>query len=324
MFVKKSLLYVMYPAVIFLLLFNGVADEIIVETHPEGQNVQYYREVDGVWQDSVAKSMAPGLTRNIGSRFSDWREGTVAQAIVTPDFTRSGVYEVYVTWSQSANLKNVKYTVNHADGESNIFSNQDGWGQIGEPNHSKWISLGRFNFSRGRGNSLRVDASEARGAPDERNWPRVYTDGFRFVYRGPSGEADVSERVVEREEPRIAEEPRIVRVDEDRERDEGLNWHRNLQEATRVARRENRRLLVYFYTPQAQGCREYDRYFESSAFQSRLQNYVLVRIDLSQDPQHASDYSIFRVPAIVIKDSRGVETSRISRPLPRQDLLDRL
>ncbi len=301
---------------IFILLSLVVADDIIVETREGGQNINYYRELTGNWTNSVAKSEARGVTKGIGSRFCDYHPDNFSpRALVSPSFPRSGVYEVFVTWSQSANLRNIKYIINYANGQTTITLDQDGWGGLSSPNRNQWISLGKYQFSRGTGNNLQIDGSEATGGADDRNFPRIYTDAFRFLYQ-PDGEATaVAERQPEPERRPVQVETRD---------DVALRWHRNLNDARSIARQENRNILIYFYTPQAQVSREYDRYFEQSEFQSKLRNYVLVRIDLSANPQYSSEYSIFRVPAIVFTNSRGTETSRITRPLSRAELLERL
>jgi len=291
------------------------AGEIIVETLPDGQNYEYYEEVEGNWQTSVAKSEASGLTEELGSRMIDYRdeEDFVASARVAPAFDQEGRYEVYVTWSQSANLRNVKYIIEHADGDTTVELNQDGWGGLTRPNHNQWISLGEYTFSSGDDLHVKVDASEADGPADDRNLPRVYADGFRFVLVDDDVDIDVAPV----EDPIVDEPTEPVEVDE-------VVWYDNLSQARRVARQQNREMLVYFYTPQAEACQEYDRYFETSEFEERLADYVLVRIDLSQEPRYSSEFSIYRVPAIIFHDAEGREISRISRPLSRDELLDEL
>lgn len=98
----------------------------------------------------------------------------------------------------------------------------------------------------------------------------------------------------------------------------------DIVQAFRTARNRNRDVLLYFYTPQVEHCRNYDRYFEAPDFQQKLDSYIVVPVNLAENPEYAATYNIFRVPAIVVKDPNQREQFRITRPLSRQELLDRL
>lgn len=160
-----------------------VADIIIEVYNAEGDLTpppEYDEE--GNWNWSAAKSNAPGLT-GVDSRFSNVDPPGDDTATVTPSIETGGLYEVFVTWGTSGNAANVRYIINHRDGEDEVFLDQKP-GANG--NAGQWHSLGQYYFEPGQNTgkgSIIVDKSTVTGAgaPDTGWLARMYTDAFKFV-----------------------------------------------------------------------------------------------------------------------------------------------
>ncbi len=113
-------------------------------------------------------------------------------------------------------------------------------------------------------------------------------------------------------------------VDEPTRMDDENIWLTDLNEALTLARRENKKVLVYCYTPQAEMCQEYDNYFETSEFREKLHEYIPVRLNIAEETHYANDLNIFRVPSIIIMDHHEEEVLRITEPLEREELYNSL
>ena len=126
--------------------------------------------------------------------------------------------------------------------------------------------------------------------------------------------------------PDISVPSRVARPAPERtpEAPDEVTWHTDLNRALRAARNTNQSVLLYFYTPQAEACQDYNRYFDSAQFEGKLKDYVLVRINLAENVEYSSRFSLYRVPAIVVLDSQERELFRITSPLSRDDLYERL
>lgn len=158
-------------------------DSLIIEVRDSAgtkTSAPLYNE-SGSWSDSSAKSTAEGLT-GLGSRFSDSATVGTDNASVIPNFPKSGICEVFVTWGTSSNANNVKYTVKHAGGSNVVYLNQIP-GSSGNAN--VWHSLGKYSFNTGQNEatgSVAVDESTVTGPAGTYNTGRVYTDAFKFAY----------------------------------------------------------------------------------------------------------------------------------------------
>ncbi len=317
---KKVLLL----TITFIFCFS-FAQDIIIESGIGGKNYSWYKEIIGSWLDSTSKSKAPGVTSGIRSRFSEYHSGKpfASKAIITPIFPESGVYEVFVTWGRSANLVNVKYVINHANGTSVVYLDQDGWGALGSPNCDKWISLGKYSFQKGAGNNIIIDGSEAKGPAHKKASARLYVDAFKFSYVG--SDTSISQSSVKKtvEKPSYENSPTFPKRVKSFSGNT-IEWLSDLEKAMNIASSTGKNILIYFYAPVATWCQKYDEYFKSPEFTSVLSNYVLVKIDIVQNKELFREFKIYRVPSIIITNSNGFEVKRITKILDKTKLLDRL
>lgn len=175
---------------IFLLLFifsltsNIFSEDIIVESRDGGQNFNCYSEKSGNWADSVAKSLADGVTPGIGSRFISADGPVQASFEVVPNIPADGKYEIFVTFGTSGNTDNCRYTIVVNDTEiKKVYINQRGWGvqELQDPgNGNVWISLGIYDLPQGNKTKLIGSGEEITGKADVKNNARFYADAFKF------------------------------------------------------------------------------------------------------------------------------------------------
>lgn len=142
----------------------------------------------GTWYDSTAKSTAEGLT-GAGSRFMkyDLPNSGVEHATFVPEIVTSGWYEVFVTWGTGANCYDALYTIEHADGQTQLLVDQIPEGAPGA-NANTWVSLGTHRFVAGQSAAAgSVDVSEetVSGRPHSGWNQRVYADAIKWVFVGP-------------------------------------------------------------------------------------------------------------------------------------------
>lgn len=307
------------------------AQSFIVESHPNGQNYPFYKELSGSWQNSVAKSAADYLTPGVGSRFTEYVEGRalLSKALIAPVFESGGIYEVLITWGQSGNAQNIKYVVQHADGQQVRYLDQDGWGAKGSSNKDKWISLGQFRFSAGAGQSVTIDCTEVTGPVFAQSSARIYVDSVYFKklktspvalntpqsYSKPENNSPFVE--VNPSQPSNTYNPGNYGQNSSK-------WLTDYNQALSQARSSNRKMLIYFYMDIADACKEYDSYFQSYDMKSALSQYVKVKINIMNNRNMSSQFKIYRVPALVITDSQGMERSRISKKKTKAELKELL
>ncbi|MFH0792393.1 MAG: thioredoxin family protein [bacterium] len=157
------------------------AQQVIVESSPQGQNYSGYSEVLGKWNDSIGKSALPQLTLGVMTRFADIYDGIPSTARFTPDLPKDGNYEVAVVWPASGNAFNVKYVIHHAGSEDVAYLDQDGWGGKGPTNANQWQPLGVYEFKKGSEGWVSVSDEEVKGTPNDENLGRIYADAVSFT-----------------------------------------------------------------------------------------------------------------------------------------------
>jgi hypothetical protein len=169
----------------------GQEAAIIVESAPDGLNSDQFRS-QGIWLASQAKSKAPGLIGT--SSFFNTADSTAGFAVFTPNLPVAGQYEVFVTFSQSANAAGVKYRIMHIDGPTLIEKNQDGQGRS-DIRADTWLSLGTFAFEAGSQGFVEIsDPTTGERANEIEPNSRVYADAVKFVPVGFSLPADFLNR----------------------------------------------------------------------------------------------------------------------------------
>lgn len=178
-FKQTGLLILLFILNSYTLVF---ATDFIIESRTGGINYTWYSEVGTKWVDSSSKSTANGCTAGIGSRFVS-STSSFDTAKFTPNLDTAGNYEVFVSWGNSGNANNVKYTIKYSGGTSTIFINQNGWGAGGASNAHTWLSLGIYPFTVGNSGIVEVTNTLSSGSPSTTNSWRIYADAAKFVYQ---------------------------------------------------------------------------------------------------------------------------------------------
>ncbi|MFH0792772.1 MAG: DUF2961 domain-containing protein, partial [bacterium] len=122
----------------------GPGDEIIVESRNAAGDVTpspAYEETPD-FTNSYAKVDDTHLMGN-GARFT-YGKTENSWARFTPDFPKSGFYEVFVIFSYGSNAGDTRYVVKNADGEETVSLAQRGRPDTPERNNNKWHSLGTY------------------------------------------------------------------------------------------------------------------------------------------------------------------------------------
>jgi hypothetical protein len=174
----------------FRLRAATVVADVILEVRDESGSIlppPDYVE-DGDWQNSTAKSTAPGLT-GLGSRYITYElpnSGT-DNATFVPAITTGGLYGVYVTWGTGANCYDALYTIRHQDGETTLLVDQIPEG-VPDANANTWVSLGQYRFEAGQSAaaaSVNVSEETVSGQPHPSWNQRVYADAAKWVFIAP-------------------------------------------------------------------------------------------------------------------------------------------
>jgi len=312
--------------------------EIIIETRPGSQNVQWYDEISGKWTDSVGKSIAKGLTPKVGSRFANLEDAESSGARFIPNLPTAGFYEVFVTWPLQGNALRVKYIIHHADGDSIVYMNQDGWGVLtrGAGNGNTWHSLGTYLFNAGEMGYVEFADEETQGKPDSRNWGRAYADAAKFVFVSsarpvaavppPSPTfAPVMPAIPARTPvPIVTMAPIPIPPVQPTVSEDSIQWVTDIYEAQRRARAENLKIMLYFYSDKSRYCQQYETETLSDARVVQLlnSNYVSVKFDFLRFSSEAFSLGAYKAPTFIFYDPNGNPKGKIDTFLPAQEFLD--
>jgi len=339
MFVGKQFLRMILCAGIFLISCLCVyAQEVIIETSPGGQNVEWYNEISGKWTDSVGKSIAKGLTPKIGSRFANLEDAESSAARFIPNLPAAGFYEVFVTWPLQGNARRVKYIIHHADGDSIVYMNQDGWGVLtrGAGNGNAWHSLGTYRFNAGQRGYIEIADEETQGKPDSRNWGRAYADAARFVFvssarpvatmppPSPTFAPVIRATPVRTPVPIVTIAPTPIPRLQPTISENSIQWVTDIYEAQRRARTENRKIMLYFYSDKSRYYQKYETetLSDGAVVQFLNKNYVAVKFDFLRFSSEAFSLGAYKAPTFIFYDPNGNPKGKIDTFLPAQEFLD--
>lgn len=160
-------------------------DEIIVEARDVNGDLTpppTYKETPD-FTNSYAKVDDPHLTGN-GARFT-YGNADPSWARFTPDFPKSGTYEVFVIFSYGANADDTRYEVRHTTGIDTIPLKQRGRPNTPDRNNNIWHSLGKYHFKAGQNidkGSITLQVSPGNALPNPKFEYRAYADSVRFVF----------------------------------------------------------------------------------------------------------------------------------------------
>lgn len=87
-------------------------------------------------------------------------------------------------------------------------------------------------------------------------------------------------------------------------------WIENsIERGRRLAERENKEVVVYFFNPDCRYCEDMQQAIEAN--RESLREYVLVKVDTKMYKGLSFDLKVYSTPMIVIFDSEGNEVQRI-------------
>lgn len=105
-----------------------------------------------------------------------------------------------------------------------------------------------------------------------------------------------------------------------------LQWGTDLDQAMQEAKNTDKNIFVDFYADWCSYCGEMDEvtYTDPQVVEKLTQNYVLVKINVDDNPDLSSQYQAYSLPTMVILDSDGNEINRIIGYQTPEQLLDQI
>ncbi|MBM4241903.1 MAG: DUF255 domain-containing protein [Euryarchaeota archaeon] len=91
-----------------------------------------------------------------------------------------------------------------------------------------------------------------------------------------------------------------------------LNWTHDLNKALKEAKNTNKPIMIDFYSAGCSWCQKLDEetFSDPRVVEKLSQNYILVKIDLNNNPELAAQYQVYAVPTLVFLDVTGQEIKR--------------
>lgn len=327
--------------------------DLVIEARKEGKNNDKYKEISGTWTNSGdaqghGKSRAPGLsdatavgTRKVlcGADAKPEKRSEVSVARFTPDFPTPGHYYVYVTWPREANASTVTYNVKSASGEDKKIFAQDGWGAGGTSNGDMWIELGDYDFKPGQDQYVEVVAEgDKLNALDKRNRCQVYSDAVRFTTQkiedkgspsignmkattAPSMAAPSETAAPARTMIPAGTPPPLIPTESTGAAGGPIQWAPDIQSAQDLAKTTNKKILIFFYTPESSTSSYFEKtIFEDPAVKSLINSqYVAVRVNFAENNNIAYALQVFKSGTVMTYDSTGRHLKKIDeRVTPQQ------
>jgi thiol:disulfide interchange protein DsbD len=92
-----------------------------------------------------------------------------------------------------------------------------------------------------------------------------------------------------------------------------LRWGTDLDKAMQEAKDSNKSIFVDFYADWCDYCGEMDdgTFTDPQIVEKLTQNYVLLKVDVDENPSLSSKYQAYSLPTMIIIDSNGNEIKRI-------------
>ena len=103
-----------------------------------------------------------------------------------------------------------------------------------------------------------------------------------------------------------------------------LQWNTDMNNALKIAQKSNKMVFADFYADWCGYCKQLDEdtFTNQNVKQKFVQRYVLVKINVDQNPELASKYQIYGLPTMVILDSNGNVIKRQEGFLSAGELLN--
>lgn len=105
-----------------------------------------------------------------------------------------------------------------------------------------------------------------------------------------------------------------------------LKWGTDLNQAMQEAKATNKSIFVDFYADWCAYCREMDEgtYTDPQVKEKLSQNYVLLKVDVDENPSVSSKYQAYSLPTMIIIDPNGNEIKRIIGYQNAEQLLNQI
>lgn len=105
-----------------------------------------------------------------------------------------------------------------------------------------------------------------------------------------------------------------------------LNWTTNINQAMQEAKATNKTIFADFYGDSCSYCKEMDEgtYTDPQVMAKLSQNYVLLKVNVNENPSLSSKYQAYSLPTMVIMDSNGNEIKRIIGYQSPEQLLNQI
>lgn len=86
-----------------------------------------------------------------------------------------------------------------------------------------------------------------------------------------------------------------------------IQWNTDLNAAFGLAQKSNKLVFVDFNADWCGYCKQLDEdtFVDQNVKQKFAQSYVLVKINVDQNPELASKYQVYSLPTLIIMDSNG-------------------
>jgi thioredoxin 1 len=86
-----------------------------------------------------------------------------------------------------------------------------------------------------------------------------------------------------------------------------IQWNTDLNAALGLAQKSNKLVFADFYADWCGYCKQLDEdtFVNQNVKQKFAQSYVLVKINVDQNPELASKYQVYSLPTLIIMDSNG-------------------
>lgn len=104
-----------------------------------------------------------------------------------------------------------------------------------------------------------------------------------------------------------------------------LNWSTDLNMALQEAQKTNKTIIIDFYASWCGSCNQMEKdTFSNSQVQQKLNDYILVKVNIDQNPNLVQQYKIYSVPTLVFLDPNGMEIKRLNGYQSPQKLLNQI
>ena len=92
-----------------------------------------------------------------------------------------------------------------------------------------------------------------------------------------------------------------------------LQWGTDLNQAMQDAKNTDKKIFVDFYADWCSYCQEMDEvtYQDPQVKEKLTENYVLLKVNVDENPELSQKYQAYGLPTMIILDSNGNEIKRI-------------